>query len=185
MPNLPLPQGSQATSIPALPSRPGAATGTQSAPVAGGATPGAVIAGDRASEAQQAATATRDAVRDAVQTTIRNTVQLGESGTLVPPPGGNSGIPKEVIPLVGMSLGMVVAMVVCYPIARAIGRVIERRGEAGIVKASDVAPQLQQLQASVDTLAVELERMSEAQRFTAKLMAERSPELPSGATLRE
>lgn len=183
MPNLPLPQGSQATS-PALPSRPGAATGTQSAPVAGGATPGSASTSSGVSEAQQAATATRDAIRDAVQT-IRNTVQPGESGTLVPPSGGNSGIPKEVIPLVGMSLGMVVAMVVCYPIARAIGRVIERRGEAGIVKASDVAPQLQQLQASVDTLAVELERMSEAQRFTAKLMAERSPELPSGATLRE
>ena len=120
-----------------------------------------------------------------MQTTIRNTVQPGEPVILVPPPGRDSDIPKEVIPLVGMSLGMVVAMVVCYPIARAIGRVIERRGEAGIVKASDVAPQLQQLQASVDTLAIELERMSEAQRFTAKLMAERSTALPSGATLRE
>lgn len=185
MPNLPLPQGSQAPSIPVLPSRPGAATGTQAAPVAGGTSPGAAGTAGGLSEGQQVARDVGDAIRDAVQTTIRTTVQPGEPVIVVPPPGRESDIPKEVIPLVGMSLGMVVVIVVFFPIARAIGRVIERRGAAGVVKAADVVPQLQQLQASVDTMAIELERMSEAQRFTAKLMAERSTALPSGAAPRE
>lgn len=154
MPNFPSLQGSQSSQTPALPARPGAAAGTQSA------------------------TEARDAIREAVRGTIQSVTQQGEPVVLVPP--RRNEIPPEVIPLVGMSLSMVVAIVVGYPIARAIARVIERRGEAGIVRASDVVPQLRQLQASVDTMAIELERMGEAQRFTAKLMTERSASLPSG-----
>jgi hypothetical protein len=39
---------------------------------------------------------------------------------------------------------------------------------------------LEQLQQSVDSIAIEVERIAEAQRFTAKLMAERAeePRLP-------
>lgn len=39
---------------------------------------------------------------------------------------------------------------------------------------------LEQLQQSVDSIAIEVERITEAQRFTAKLMAERAeePRLP-------
>ena len=38
----------------------------------------------------------------------------------------------------------------------------------------DLTPQIRQLQDSVDAMAIELERISEGQRFTAKLLAERS-----------
>jgi len=171
-------QGTQAPPIPALPARPGAATGTQAnAPVVGTAAQDARAAAD---EARAAVDQARHAIRDAVRTTIRTDVQQGQAGTIVPPPYRNNEIPPEAIPLVGMTLGLLLAMIVGFPIARAIGRVIERRGTAGLVKVSDVAPQLQQLQASVDTMAIELERISEAQRFTAKLMAERSVALPRG-----
>lgn len=171
-----LQQGQPAPPIPPLPARPGAATGAQAgAPVAPGG-----AAQEAATSAQATAQETRDAIRDAVRTTIQSTVQPGEPVINVPPPYRQSDIPPEVIPLVGMSLGLVVAMVVGYPIARAIGRVIEKRGTAGLVRATDVAPQLQQLQASVDTMAIELERISEAQRFTAKLMSERPSALASG-----
>jgi len=154
-----------------LPSSPGAATGTQPAP----APDGGGIAGDIQRAAADAQRAIVDAANAAAQA-----AQTGQAGTTVPPPYRDTGIPDEVIPLVGMSLGLVVAMVVGYPIARAIGRVIQRRGEAGLVKAADVAPQLRQLQASVDTMAIEIERISEAQRFTAKLLADRAPALPGG-----
>ena len=39
--------------------------------------------------------------------------------------------------------------------------------------------QLEQLQQSVDAIAIEVERIAEAQRFTAKLMSERSASLSS------
>ncbi len=102
------------------------------------------------------------------------------AGTLQPPFRETSPIPEEVIPIVGIVFTMIAAMVIGYPIARAIGRVIERRGQAGVVKAADVAPQLRQLQDSVDAMSIELERIGEAQRFTAKLMSERVAELPAG-----
>lgn len=168
----------QGPPIPVLPARPGAPTGAQAG--AASAQGAASAAQDAATSAQNTAQETRDAIRDAVRTTIQTTVQPGEPVITVPPPYRQNEIPREVIPLVGMFLGLVVAMVVGYPIARAIGRVIEKRGTAGLVRATDVAPQLQQLQASVDTMAIELERISEAQRFTAKLMAERQSALASG-----
>ncbi len=37
---------------------------------------------------------------------------------------------------------------------------------------------LEQLQQSVDAIAIEVERIAEAQRFSAKLLAERAPEVP-------
>lgn len=102
------------------------------------------------------------------------------AGTLQPPFRETSPIPQEVIPLVGIVFTMLALTVIGLPIARAIGRVIERRGQAGVMKAADVAPQLRQLQDSVDAMSIELERIGEAQRFTAKLMSERVAELPAG-----
>jgi hypothetical protein len=52
----------------------------------------------------------------------------------------------------------------------------------GSVRAADLQPQIRQLQESIDTMAVELERISEAQRFQAKLMSERAHALPSEQT---
>lgn len=92
---------------------------------------------------------------------------------LQPPPFAGNQIPPEVIPLVGMTLGILLAMVVLWPIARAIGRMIDRRTDKSLVRIAEVAPQLRQLQESVDAMAIELERISEAQRFTAKIMAEK------------
>jgi hypothetical protein len=63
-----------------------------------------------------------------------------------------------------------------WPIARAVARYIDRRGHAA---RSDHAMALQQrqrveqLERNIDTVAVELERLSEAQRFTTKLMEQR------------
>ena len=164
MPIAHLTQAQQSPPIPALPTRPGAATQGQGV----------------ASEIRQAANDARDAIRDAVGE--QTNAPVGEPVVLVPPPGSNFGIPREVVPILEMSLIFVVVLVIAYPIARAIGRVIEKRGTAGLVKATDVTPQLQQLQASVDTMAIELERISEAQRFSAKLMAERADSLPGGSS---
>jgi hypothetical protein len=50
---------------------------------------------------------------------------------------------------------------------------IERRADTTTLRAQDVTVQLRALQDSVDTMAIELERISESQRFQAKLLAER------------
>ena len=85
---------------------------------------------------------------------------------------------QEANPIFGMTLAMVVAIFIGFPLARAFARRMDRRGDAGAVRAADLQPQILQLQESLDAMAVELERISEAQRFQAKLMSERQQALP-------
>jgi hypothetical protein len=51
---------------------------------------------------------------------------------------------------------------------------MDRRGEIKAATGPDLTPHIRQLQDSVDAMAIELERISEGQRFTAKLLADRS-----------
>ncbi len=63
------------------------------------------------------------------------------------------------------------AMVIFTPIARALGRLIDRKAQVPEVPAQ-VSAQLAQLTQAVDAIAIEVERISEGQRFTTKLLAE-------------
>ncbi|MBA3656985.1 MAG: hypothetical protein H0W69_06510 [Gemmatimonadaceae bacterium] len=63
------------------------------------------------------------------------------------------------------------AMVILGPIARAYARRINMRAEQPQVP-SQVAAQLTQLTQAVDSIAIEVERISEGQRFTTKLLSE-------------
>jgi hypothetical protein len=56
---------------------------------------------------------------------------------------------------------------------------LKRRSKQAIgsdvsVRLGDIADRLNRLEAAIDTVAVEVERISEAQRFTAKVLAERA-----------
>lgn len=139
--------------IPALPSAPGAATGE------GGAV----------------ANLAKDIARE-----VRDAQGSGPDGftTSTGLPFDPQALVRETIPIVGMTLAMIVVIFVGWPIARAYARRLDRRTELGTVRAADLQPQIRQLQESLDTMAVELERISESQRFQAKLMAERPQALP-------
>jgi hypothetical protein len=73
-----------------------------------------------------------------------------------------------------------VFIAVGWPLARAIGKRIERRAESPNIL-PDVVQRLNRIESAVDTVAVEVERMAEAQRFTTKLLAERKDLLPPNA----
>ena len=72
-------------------------------------------------------------------------------------------------------LGLIVVIVILGPFARMIARRMERRPET--VASNDNArllqQQLLQLQQSMDAMSVEVERISESQRFQSKLLHER------------
>lgn len=136
--------------IPALPGRPGGATG------AGGA-----------------------AGPEGLPAPAQAPTGLEGLGSEVGLPFDPQAIIREAIPIVGMTLSMIVVIFIGWPLARAFARRIDRRTELGAVRAADLQPQIRQLQESIDTMAVELERISESQRFQAKLMAERPQALPS------
>lgn len=82
---------------------------------------------------------------------------------------------QEAVPIFGIVLSMCFVIFVGWPLARALARRMDRRTETGGLTAADIAPQIRQLQESVDAMAVELERISEAQRYQARLMTERQP----------
>ncbi|HEX7938523.1 MAG TPA: hypothetical protein VF483_05985, partial [Gemmatimonadaceae bacterium] len=64
----------------------------------------------------------------------------------------------------------VVALVAVYAIVRSAGRLFRGRRVPAI---GDNSAQLAQLQQSIDVIAVEVERISEAQRYTSKILSER------------
>ena len=79
--------------------------------------------------------------------------------------------PGEVIGILG-SLTIIGA--VLYPIARALARRIEGKPQMAQVSPATDA-RLDRIEHAVEAIAVEVERISEGQRFTTKLLAERSP----------
>ncbi|HEU5209343.1 MAG TPA: hypothetical protein VFU06_08030 [Longimicrobiales bacterium] len=74
--------------------------------------------------------------------------------------------------IVTMFFIAVVIIIVGLPIARAIGRWIDRRGMPSPVNA-ELAAQMNRIEQAVDTMSVEVERISEAQRYQAKLLTDR------------
>lgn len=143
-------------------------------PTAGAATGGQAVGVSPPSGTAVSPTSTREIIENAVNEAQQ--AAGGQAVTVVPPPRivqVSPDIPPEVIPIIAIVFGSVAFMVVFGPITRGIMRMIERRQERNMVQGPPIAQQLQQLQQSVDTMAIELERISESQRFQSKLMAER------------
>ena len=74
------------------------------------------------------------------------------------------------VPIIGIIAAAVMAIGI--PIARAYARRIES-GAHGIPP--ELNARLAEMQQSIDAIAVEVERISEGQRFTTKLLADRAP----------
>lgn len=81
-----------------------------------------------------------------------------------------SADPGEVIGILGT---LSIAAAVFYPIARALAKRIEGKPHlAEVAPATDA--RLDRIEHAVEAIAVEVERISEGQRFTTKLLAERT-----------
>ena len=132
----------------------------------------------------QPAPPTKEQIRETVRRSVQGVVAGAVGGA--DQPGklaieGSSGIPvdmRNIIPpqAVDISLAFfftVAFIIVGWPLARAFARRIDRKSEIMQVKGSNIEPQLRQLQDSIDAMAIEIERISEGQRFTSKLIAER------------
>lgn len=108
-------------------------------------------------------------------------ISIGTEGIQVIKDGQTVQVPmSKVIPqgVIDITLGffvMVVAVVIGGPLARAWARRLDRRAVAPQVPA-EVTQRLAAIEQAVEAVAVEVERISEGQRFTARLLAERTPE---------
>jgi len=101
-------------------------------------------------------------------------------GTAVP---AIAGPPPEVVDISIAFFLTVAAIVIFLPLARAFARRMDRRS-AGTQVPPEVTAQLEHLNRAVDAIALEVERISEGQRFTTRLLTdqrESTPVLPTGA----
>ena len=81
----------------------------------------------------------------------------------------------EWIPILAISIVPITA--IGWPLARAMAKRLEQGGAAGRVPV-EVTARLERMEQAIDSIAVEVERISEGQRFTTKLLAERTAPAP-------
>ena len=81
----------------------------------------------------------------------------------------------------GATVGMIATMVFVV-VLRQLAR-IGRRPAPSTSRRADLAPRLERIEAAVETIALEVERVSEAQRYSAKLLTERLPDPVARAPL--
>ena len=94
------------------------------------------------------------------------------------PPGM---IPPEVVPIVEMFLTTVAVIALGIPIIRAITRRFERGPLPKTLPASpELLERLDRIEQAVEAVAIEVERIAESQRFSAKLAADQARALPRG-----
>jgi hypothetical protein len=87
-------------------------------------------------------------------------------------------MPYEIVFLntMEMLLPAIVITILGLPLVRVIARRLDRRDAVGAPALAKIEDRLARLEAGVDSIAVEIERISEGQRFTTKLLAERTSE---------
>jgi hypothetical protein len=134
---------------------------------------------EAAREAQRAA---QDAIREAREQ-ARQDVRVMRVPPPVPPPGQEPHtavppwqhepeIPPQVVDIVGMLTFATAAVLILRPLMRAFANRFERRG-ASTALPPEVSAHMQRLEQAIEAVAIEVERISEGQRFTTKLLAER------------
>ena len=102
----------------------------------------------------------------------------GGQGITIHRDGMDDLIPPQAVDISIAFFIMMAVIIIGWPLARAFGRRLERRADAPALADPAIAGQLQRIEQAVEAMSIEIERISESQRFMAKLQtgsaAERS-----------
>jgi hypothetical protein len=82
-------------------------------------------------------------------------------------------LPDGLVDMMGIIFGAVTVMSLGTPLVKAWARRFEKRTE--FKQQALVEQRLAAIEQAIDSVAVEVERISEGQRFTSKLLADRAP----------
>ena len=146
-----------------------------------------------ASAAKSASTELKEQIRQTIIDASDAAREAGSNGVrpaiaTLPPhaPGGGftvqnggfdpDGIPPQVVDISIAFFVMCAVIVIGWPIARAFGKRLEHRTEMPAMS-TGMSAQLQRIEQTVDAMSIEIERISESQRFMAKLLSAQKPEL--------
>ena len=83
-----------------------------------------------------------------------------------------SDIPPEAVDIIRMFFVTVAVIALGIPVVRAFTRRFERGPATPAVAPPDVVARLERIEQAVESVAIEVERIAESQRFSAKLQAE-------------
>lgn len=92
-------------------------------------------------------------------------------------------VPGELIPIVALICGATTA--IGWPLARAYASRIERGPSTAPPISPEVQARLERMEQALDSIAIEVERISEGQRFTTKLLSERNNQTGSNVPTRQ
>ncbi|HKG93912.1 MAG TPA: hypothetical protein VKA84_18530, partial [Gemmatimonadaceae bacterium] len=135
---------------------------------------------DAAQQAREIAQQVREQIQVPTPPTppdVRTTIHLPPRR----PDDGGPQVPQVPQEAVVISLGFfftVAFIAVGWPIARAFGRRVDRKTVAGAGAAqipAELSARLERIEHSVEAIAIEVERISEGQRFATKLLSENRP----------
>ena len=104
--------------------------------------------------------------------------------TTIGMPNSNDIIPQQVVDISIAFFLTIAVIIIGLPLARAFARRMDRKSGGSAQVPAEVSAQLGHLSQAVDAIAVEVERISEGQRFTTRLLSEQRDAardaLPSG-----
>ena len=80
-------------------------------------------------------------------------------------------IPPQAVDISIAFFIMFAVIIIGWPLARAMGRRLERRADVPAMADPAMAGQLQRIEQAVEAMSIEIERISESQRFMAKLQS--------------
>ncbi|CAA9345458.1 MAG: hypothetical protein AVDCRST_MAG11-3199 [uncultured Gemmatimonadaceae bacterium] len=144
---------------------------------------------DGARAGAEGARAGEEAAR-AVEEALRREGVVGVPGLPPAPPGRvfvsgtrqpfrvSPEIPPQAVDIAFGFFWTVAAIFIGTPLARAYARRMDRRPVAAAAASPDVLGRLDRIEHAVDAVALEVERISEGQRFVTKMMAEQPRGLP-------
>jgi hypothetical protein len=95
---------------------------------------------------------------------------------------GPEDIPPGALEVVKIFFTTVIVISLGIPIIRAVVRRFERGPQLPPAQSPDTTARLERIEQAVEAVAIEVERIAEAQRFSAKLMAEQQRNLPRSNT---
>jgi len=131
---------------------------------------------DAQRQAQEAQRDAQRAIEDA-QREAADAIREAQAGTTPPPPWGpdfppgGPVVPEGAIIIAIAFFAMCAIIAIGYPLARAFGRRMDRKG-AALAQDPDTRVRLERIEQAVDAIALEVERISEGQRFASKVLAD-------------
>ena len=129
--------------------------------------------------AQQAQREAQQAVRQMQAELARSSAREGQAVPFPPLPPGGPQVPEGAVIISVAFFIMCAVIAIGVPLVRAFTRRMDKRNAAVAGPDAETRDRLERIEQAVDAIAVEVERISEGQRFTNQVMGEMRA-LPEG-----